>query len=66
MVFGSPWSGKSAPLGNAEVKDDMGALAILPMLILAALVVILGFYMPQPLQTLIRDAVQVVQGAPSG
>jgi len=65
MVFGRPESGKSAQLGGTERKDDMGALAILPMAILAALVVILGFYMPQPLQTLIRDAVQVVQGAPS-
>jgi len=65
MVFGRPESGKSAQLEGTERKDDMGALAILPMVILAALVVILGFYMPQPLQTLIREAVRVVQGAPS-
>jgi hypothetical protein len=36
------------------------------MAILVALVIVLGFYIPQPLQTLIRDAVQVFgQGAPS-
>ncbi|HUI01384.1 MAG TPA: hydrogenase 4 subunit F [Nitrososphaerales archaeon] len=65
MVFGSPSSDRSAPLGSTERKDDMGMLAVLPMVILATIVVVLGFYMPQPLQTLIRDAVHVVQGVPS-
>ncbi len=44
----------------------MGVLAVVPMLVLAALVIILGFYVPQPLQTLIREATQVFsQGAAS-
>jgi hydrogenase-4 component F len=63
MIFGNPRSNSAQP-SYPEGKDDMGRLAILPMAILAVLVVVLGFYMPQPLQTLIHDAVQVVQGAP--
>jgi len=67
MVFGNPReSGKAVPAEATIGRDDMGALAILPMAVLAALVIILGFYMPGPLQTLIRDAVQVFgQGVPA-
>jgi len=59
IVFGSPSSGKQFPAVSGSRTDGMGALAIAPMIILAALVIVLGFYIPQPLQTLIRDAVQV-------
>ena len=59
MVFGSPPPGKTTTSDEGAGPDGMGVLAIVPMLILAALVIILGFYIPQPLQTLIRDATQV-------
>ena len=67
MVFGSPEGpGRVGPGRSAAGRGGGGVLAILPMVILVALVVVLGFYVPQPLQTLIRDAVQVFgQGAPS-
>jgi len=66
MIFGDPKdSGKSVPTDAMTQTDDMGAMAILPMVALAILAIVLGLYMPQPLQTLIRDAVQVFgQGAP--
>jgi hydrogenase-4 component F len=64
MVFGSPKVTGAFTAEATKGKDHAGALAILPMAVLAALVVILGFYVPQPLQTLIRGAVQVFgQGA---
>jgi len=60
MAFGSPKETgrvvQDLPLAG---HGDSGPMAIVPMVILAAVVVVLGFYMPQPLQTLIRDAVQV-------
>jgi hydrogenase-4 component F len=66
MVFGNPASGKAVPTEKGTGTDGMGAFAVVPMLILAALVIVLGFYIPQPLQTLIRDATQVfAQGAAS-
>ena len=67
MVFGSPSRREGGPLAErGRETDGMGVLAVVPMAILVALVVVLGFYIPQPLQTLIRDAVQVFgQGAPS-
>jgi hydrogenase-4 component F len=66
MVFGSPPPGKAITSDESAGPDGMGVLAVVPMLILAALVIILGFYIPQPLQTLIRDATQVFsQGAAS-
>jgi hydrogenase-4 component F len=67
MVFGNPKeSGKRLSSDALPKKDDLGWLAVMPMVILAALVIILGFYLPQPLQTLIRDAIQVFnRGLPS-
>jgi hydrogenase-4 component F len=59
MVFGSPPAGKEVPAESGSRTDGMGALAIAPMVILAAFVILLGLYIPQPLQTLIRDATQV-------
>jgi hydrogenase-4 component F len=60
MVFGTPNApGMAAVAGARPREDDAGKLAILPMAILALLVIVLGFYIPLPLQTLIRDAVQV-------
>ena len=66
MIFGNPKdSGMAVPTDAMTQRDDMGAMALLPMVVLAILAIILGFYMPQPLQTLIRDAVQVFgQGVP--
>jgi len=66
MVFGSPKGpGSAVPSDAWPGEHGAGMLAILPMVILVALVVVLGFYIPQPLQTLIRDAVHVFgQGAP--
>src|SRR5208282_1977898 len=64
MVFGSPASGRALPSEKGPGPDGVGILAVIPMLILAGLVVLLGFYVPEPLQTLIRDAAQVFgQGA---
>jgi hydrogenase-4 component F len=67
MVFGSPKGpGRALTASARPGGQGEGALALLPMAILAVLVVVLGLYLPQPLQTLIRDAVQVFgQGAPS-
>ena len=66
MVFGSPKGpGRAITADSRPGEYSAGKLAILPMAILVALVIVLGFYVPQPLQTLIRDAVQVFgQGAP--
>jgi hydrogenase-4 component F len=65
MVFGSPEGPGWAVSADERLGEHgEGKLAILPMGILLALVIVLGFYIPQPLQTLIRDAVQVFgQGA---
>jgi hydrogenase-4 component F len=60
MVFGSPpESGRIVPAAEGIQSREMGLLAILPVAILAIFVIVLGFYVPQPLQTLIRDATQV-------
>lgn len=66
MVFGSPKeSGRKMP--SEVAKDDTGKLAIIPMLILAALVVVLGFYIPEPLQALADDVMLVFnQGSAVG
>jgi hypothetical protein len=66
MVFGSPKGpGMAVPAYERPGERGAGSLAILAMGILVVLVVVLGLYVPQPLQTLIRDAVQVFgQGAP--
>jgi hydrogenase-4 component F len=58
MVFGSPKEpGKRLPAGAA--KEEGGKIAIVPMMILAGLVVVLGFYVPQPLQELAGDVAQI-------
>lgn len=60
MVFGSPEeSGKRVPADVATKKDEMGLLAVIPMIILVAFVIILGFYIPQPLQALAGDVLQI-------
>lgn len=43
-------------------KDDMGKLAIAPMIILASLVIIFGFYIPEQLQTLVHNASSIISG----
>jgi len=58
MVFGTPkQAGKRIP-EDSETYDT-AKLALVPMLVLAALVVILGFYIPEPLQALVNDVVLV-------
>lgn len=62
MVFGSPKesSKEGRMLEDAAMrKDNMGRLAVIPMIILAAIAIILGFYIPQPMQTLAGDVIQV-------
>jgi hydrogenase-4 component F len=60
MVFGSPKEpGRRMPADMAARNDDRSLLAIVPMIILAAFVVILGFYIPQPLQALAGDVISV-------
>ena len=54
MVFGSP-------IVEME-KDDMGKLAVIPMAILASLVIIFGFYIPDQLQTLVHNASIIING----
>jgi hydrogenase-4 component F len=67
MVFGSPKEpGRRMPADMATRNDDRSLLAIIPMIILAAFVVILGFYIPQPLQALAGDVISVFnQGSDS-
>lgn len=61
MVFGSPKeTGRNVSALSQDGRGESGALAILPMVLLAAIVVVLGFYIPSPLQTLLRDATQVL------
>ncbi len=52
MVFGNPVT----PMK----KDDMGKLAIAPMIILGSLVLILGVFVPQQLQTLVHNAATII------
>jgi hydrogenase-4 component F len=54
MIFGNP--------STEMKKDDMGKLAIIPMAILCSLVLILGIYMPAPLQALIQNASIIING----
>ncbi len=62
MVFGNPKeTGRNVAAHSLAGQDELGALATLPMVLLATIVVVLGFYMPSPLQTLLRDAVQVLE-----
>ncbi len=65
MVFGSPKGPDMTVLASEQPGErGAGVLAVLAMGILVVLVVVLGVYVPQALQTLIRDAVQVFgQGA---
>ncbi|SRR5579885_231681 len=52
MVFGKPYT---------EMKtNEMGNLAVIPIVILGALVFILGVYVPEQLQTLVHDASTIV------
>ncbi|WP_415281402.1 hydrogenase 4 subunit F [Candidatus Nitrososphaera sp. FF02] len=58
MVFGAPKEpGKRIP-GDGEAANT-GKLALVPMIVLAALVVMLGFYIPEPLQALANDVMLV-------
>ncbi|MDG6925996.1 MAG: hydrogenase 4 subunit F [Nitrososphaerota archaeon] len=60
MVFGNPKGpGRETAIDANPKRDDMGWLAVVPMAALAAFLIMLGVYLPQPLETLIRDAVQV-------
>ena len=52
MVFGEPI--------KEMKKGDLGKLSILPMAILIILALILGFYVPEPLQTLINDVFNII------
>lgn len=51
MIFGNP--------KKQIVRGDLGILSIVPMAILAALTIILGFYVPEPLRQLINNIVQM-------
>ncbi len=52
MVFGNP---------PPEIKNEsMGKLAIIPVVILGALVFILGVYIPEQLQTLVHNASDII------
>ena len=54
MIFGSP--------AVEMKKDDMGKLAVVPMIILGSLVIIFGFYIPDQLQTLVHNASIIIIG----
>ncbi|MDG6914824.1 MAG: hydrogenase 4 subunit F [Nitrososphaerota archaeon] len=61
MSFGSPKAtGRVVPDLPLAGHGDSGPLAIVPMAILAVVVVVLGFYVPQPLQTLVHAAARVL------
>jgi len=52
MVFGNP---------SPEIKNgSMGKLAIIPVVILGSLVLILGVYIPEQLQTLVHNASAII------
>lgn len=52
MVFGKP---------SSEMKtNEMGKLAIIPVVILGSLVFILGVYVPEQLQTLVHNASDII------
>jgi hydrogenase-4 component F len=52
MIFGNP--------ETLMKKDDMGNLAVAPMIILGSLVIILGIYVPLQLQTLVHNAAIII------
>ncbi len=52
MVFGNP----VVPMK----KDDMGKLAVVPMITLGSLVIVLGVFVPQQLQTLVHNAAMII------
>ncbi len=52
MVFGTP--------RKAMKKGDLGNLAVIPMIILVVLALILGVYVPEPLQILARDVSTII------
>lgn len=59
MVFGAPKESGRGTLAEAAAENGDGKLAVIPMLILAAFAVILGFYIPPPLHTLANDVTQI-------
>jgi hydrogenase-4 component F len=64
MVFGNPKPKSPAVIDYRASNKEMGKLSVVPMAVLAALVIVLGFYVPQPLQTLVSDVMDIFnQGA---
>lgn len=60
MMLGNPNESRTiVPVEKDIQTREMGLLAIIPVATLAIFVIVLGFYVPQSLQTLIRDATQV-------
>jgi hydrogenase-4 component F len=60
MVFGAPKEPGKRVYEDVAVHGA-GRLAVVPMFLLAALVVMLGFYIPEPLQALANDVMTVFQ-----
>jgi hydrogenase-4 component F len=56
VVQGTPPAAK----GDADYRDRFGTVA--PVALLMALVLLLGVYIPPPLETLLRDAAQFLEG----
>ncbi len=52
MVFGNP--------KQKMKKEDLGILSVAPMLVLVSIIFVMGAYIPEPLQTLIEDASQIL------
>ncbi len=60
MMLGNPNESRTIVPAEKDIQTrEMGLLAIIPVATLAIFVIVLGFYVPQSLQTLIRDATQV-------
>jgi hydrogenase-4 component F len=59
MVFGNPKPKSPAAIDIRANNREMGKLSVVPMAVLAALVIILGFYVPQPFQTLASDVMHI-------
>lgn len=54
MVFGIP--------EKEMKKGELGKMSVIPMLILGALTIILGIYVPEPLRALTNDAASIIGG----
>jgi len=52
MTFGNP--------KQTMKKGDLGILSIIPMLILVSIIFVMGVYIPEPLQTLIENASEIL------